>query len=256
MKGIGKKMVNINFMPDEYIQSSESNRINLLYLTLLTIVVVAFGCLVMIIKTRQQAYALEEKFINAKMDTVQQGITQSEEFHARRADMMKTAATTMELLEPVPRSVLLALLTNSLPPGASFLQLELIQKEPTIAASSQDKADSKYAAEKARKKAELKSDVSKEKLLETHISIEGIAPSDIQVATYLERLGRASLLDNVELVESKEYKINSRSTSAAAGKDNIGVNSAKTFRQFKLTAMLKKDVRLTKDDIAKMRAKL
>ncbi|MHC4114916.1 MAG: PilN domain-containing protein [Planctomycetota bacterium] len=249
-------MVNINFMPDEYVQSNESNRINLLYLILLAVVVMAFGCLVMAVKTRRHAYELEEKFINAKIATVQEGIMQSEEFHAKRADMMKTAATTMELLEPIPRSILLALLTNNLPSGVSFLQLELIQKEPKIPSSSKNKADSKYAAEKAKKKAESESSVSKEKLLETHISIEGIAPSDIQVATYLERLGRANLLDNVELVESKEYKIKSRSTSAAAGRGNSRVSDAKTFRQFKLTAMLKKNVRLTKDDITQMRAKL
>ncbi len=181
---------------------------------------------------------------------------QSEEFHTKRSDMMKTAAATIEFFEPIPRSILLALLTNSLPQGASFLQLELIQKEPKIPPPSQNTADSKYAAEKTKKEAELQTTVSKEKLLETHISIEGIAPSDLQVAAYLERLSRANLLDNVELVESKEYKINSQSAPAAAGTGNSRVNEAKTFRQFKLTAMLKKNVRLTKDDITQMRVKL
>ncbi|MHC4708512.1 MAG: PilN domain-containing protein, partial [Planctomycetota bacterium] len=68
--------------------------------------------------------------------------------------------------------------------------------------------------------------------------IEGTAPSDLQVAAYIERLSISSLLDNVALVESKECKI----------EDD-------TFRQFKLTAMLRKDVHLTKEDVERIRGK-
>jgi hypothetical protein len=63
-----------------------------------------------------------------------------------------------------------------------------------------------------------------------------MAPSDLQVASYIERLSNSTLMHNVALVESKEHKI-----------DN-GI-----FRQFKLTAMLKNDVHLTKDDVESIR---
>lgn len=75
-------------------------------------------------------------------------------------------------------------------------------------------------------------------MLETHIEIEGIAPSDLQVASYIERLSNSSLLDNVALVESKEHKVEDS-----------------TFRQFKLTAMLTNDVHLTRDDVETIRVK-
>lgn len=74
--------------------------------------------------------------------------------------------------------------------------------------------------------------------METHINIEGMAPSDLQVAAYIERLSNSTLLNSVALVESKEYKVN----------DTI-------FRQFKLTAQLRKDIYLTKDDVDRIRAK-
>ena len=77
-----------------------------------------------------------------------------------------------------------------------------------------------------------------EKLLETHISIVGTAPSDLQVAAYIERLSNSSLLDNVALVESVECKVEEN-----------------TFRKFKLTAMLRKDVHLTTDNIEGIRDK-
>jgi len=63
-----------------------------------------------------------------------------------------------------------------------------------------------------------------------------MAPSDFEVADYMKRLSNSSLLDNVALVESKEYKIEDS-----------------TFRRLKLTAMLGKDVHLTKEDVKKIR---
>jgi hypothetical protein len=54
----------------------------------------------------------------------------------------------------------------------------------------------------------------------------------------MERMTNSSILDNVELVESKEYKV-----------------EGNTLRQFKLRAMLKKDVHLTKEDVEIIRSK-
>ena len=70
------------------------------------------------------------------------------------------------------------------------------------------------------------------------MEIEGIAPSDLQVAAYIEHLGNSLLLDNVALVESKEKKIEDTN-----------------FRHFKLTAMLSKEVHLTKEDVDHIRTK-
>ena len=59
-----------------------------------------------------------------------------------------------------------------------------------------------------------------------------MAPSDLQVAAYIEHLSISDLLDKVALVESKEYKIDDT-----------------TFRQFKLKATLRKEVHLTAEDV-------
>ena len=148
---------------------------------------------------------------------------------------MKTALTTAELLEPVPRSILLASLTNNLPIGVSLTKVSMIQKEPKR--TNKTTLTSKYkAAQASQDEADQK--LSPEQLLETHINIGGMAPTDLQVASYIERLTKSSLLDNVALVESKELKIDDA-----------------TFRQFKLTAMLRENVLLTKDDVERIRDK-
>lgn len=234
-------MANINFVPDDYVQDNESRRTNLVYLVLFAIVMTALGGSFVAIKLRQRACSTNEKLVNERMAEIREVINQFEQLQEKRREMMKTALTTAELLEPVPRSVLLASLTNSLPSGVSLVKLNLIQKKtkensrttPTTRSSKYQAAQSKIATAKENVQ---QADENPEKLLETHISIGGTAPSDLQVASYIERLSETSILDQVALVESKECKIEEN-----------------TFREFKLTAMLRKDVHLTKDDVETIR---
>lgn len=226
-------MVNINFVPDDYAQSNESRRTNLIYLVLFAVVMIALGGSFVSIKIRQRACYTSEEMINARMTEIREAIKQFEELQTRKREMMKTALTTAELLEPVPRSILLASLTNNLPPGVSLSEVKLVQKKskrnPAVAKTSKFQA---AQAQKADSQSQSSAPENPEKLLETHIDIGGLAPSDLQVASYIEQLSNSSLLDNVALVESKEFKL-----------------PDSTLRQFKLSAMLRKNVHLTKEDI-------
>ena len=241
-------MVNINFVPDDYTQNNESRRTNLIYLVLFAVVMTALGGSFVSIKIRQRACRTSEELINARMTEIQEAIKQFEQLQTRKREMMKTALTTAELLEPVPRSILLASLTNNLPPGVSLSEVNLIQKQSKHRTTAPK--TSKYQAAQAQKTAsrsngsqqtaqsQANEPENPEKLLETQINIGGIAPSDLQVASYIKQLSNSSLLDNVALIESKEYKL----------QDN-------SVRQFKLSAMLRKNIHLTKDDIEGIKSK-
>jgi hypothetical protein len=203
---------------------------------------IALGGSFVSIKIRQRACYTSEELINSRMTEVKEAINQFEELQARKRDMMKTAITTMELLEPVPRSILLASLTNNLPEGVSLSEVDLIQKQmkqnPTVARTSkfQSTQGQNTNGSQQNGKSQNKASENPEKFLETYINIGGVAPSDLQVASYIEHLSSSILLDNVALVESKEFKI----------EDN-------TLRQFKLSAMLRKNVQLSKEDIEEIK---
>ncbi len=229
-------MLNINFVPDDYIQNNEFRRTNLMYIVLFAVVMAVLGGSFTAIKVRQRAIDIKERLVNEKMTKAKESINQFEQLQADRKVMLKTALTTAELLEPVPRSVLLASLTNNLPAGMSLLKLNLVQKEPKK--TFRTEPASRYAAEQAQKSPEAAVQESPEKSLETCISIEGVAPSDLEVSAYMNRLNNSLMVDNVALVESKEYKIEDA-----------------TFRQFKLTAMLKKNIHLSKEDIGKIKVR-
>lgn len=228
-------MSNINFVPDDYIQSNESRRANLMCLVLFSVVIAALGLSSIAIRIRQRSCEAQESLVNTKMAQMESSIKKFEELQTKRKEMMQTALMTAELLETVPRSVLLASLTNNLPPGVSLVKLGMIQKE---ASSAGRRTPGKYEAARRKGGSGASARLSPEQQLETRMEIEGIAPSDLQVAAYIEHLSNSLLLDNVALVESKEKKVDDT-----------------TVRLFRLTAMLSPEVHLTKEDVNQIRIK-
>jgi hypothetical protein len=64
-----------------------------------------------------------------------------------------------------------------------------------------------------------------------------MAPSDIEVASYIARLNMDVLVENVALIQSKEYTIDKSQ-----------------FREFRLRAKLKSNIQLTRETIDKIRS--
>ncbi len=235
-------MININFVPDDYVQKKESMRANTFYLVLFLVAMTALAGTFGVIKIRQKATLNEQIAVSKRMDEAKKSIAQLEELQNKKKLMMKNVLLTAQLVEPVPRSIILAALTNNLPAGASLKVVEMAQRLPAAqapapAASTAAAQGSKY--DSAKKKAAANDPKeSPEKLLETQIILEGIAPSDIEVAQYIERLTNSILFDKVALVQSKESTID---------KD--------VLREFKLTAMIKNDVRLSEEDIQNLKVR-
>ena len=84
-------MLNINFVPDDYIQDSESRRTNIMYLVLFALVMaglaVAFGA----IKISQHTVAVKERMISQRLTKANESIQQFEQLQKKRNEMMKTA---------------------------------------------------------------------------------------------------------------------------------------------------------------------
>jgi len=218
----------INFVPDDYVQQRRASRSNVLYLMLLLAMLGAIGITFGFIKMRQRAVQTELAQLNSRMAEAQQQIAQLEELKTKSQTMMKTMVMTAELLEAVPRSIILASLTNNLPSGVSLLDFGLQEKETQIYKSAaKNTTSSRYSKANATAAAG-----EPQKTVSTNLQIKGIAPSDIQVAGFISRLNDAILFDDVSLVESKEIEI-----------EKI------KYRQFQLKAVIRPDLALTKENI-------
>lgn len=226
-------MATINFVPDDYVQQRHASRANVLYLMLLMAMLGAIGITFGFIKMRQRAVQTELVQLNERMAKAQQQIAQLEDLKEKSKTMMKTMVMTAELLEPVPRSIVLASLTNDLPSGVSLLEFGLEEKETQIVRSaSKSSGGSQYK----NKSATASAPAEPQKNVSTNLQIKGIAPSDIQVAGFIANLSNSILFDQVSLVESKEVEI-----------EKI------KYREFRLSAMIKPNLVLTKEDIDSIR---
>ena len=221
-------MSRVDFVPDEYVQQRESGRANFMYLLLFGALMCGIGVTFSIIKMRQKAVGTELMAVNARMSQASEQIKQLEKLKTTGKDVMRTMVMTSELVERVPRSIVLACLTNNLPTGVSLLQFKLEEKE--IKQSTQPAKSAAAAAAAAAQ--------PPKKQVQTLIDIAGIAPSDIGVANYIARLSESTLLSRVALIESKERKI-----------EDV------KFREFKLRAYIKGDMLLSKEDVSNIRKK-
>jgi Tfp pilus assembly protein PilN len=228
-------MAMINLVPDDYVQQRRASRANVLYLMLLLAMLGAIGITFGFIKMRQRAVQSELAQLNQRMAEAQQQIAQLEELKTKSQTMMKTMVMTAELLEPVPRSIILASLTNNLPSGVSLIDFGLQEKETKVYRSASNQATSRYNKSNAAAKAET---TEPQKTVMTNLEIKGIAPSDIQVAGFISNLNDAILFDEVSLVESKEVEI-----------EDV------KYREFRLKAVIQPDLALTKETIDEIREK-
>jgi hypothetical protein len=216
------KVPRIDLVPEDYIQRKELHRANFFYLGLLAVMAIAMLGTFAIIKVRQKAVRKEAKAVDERMAIVEQSIKQLEDLRNRREEMLKTALLSAELIEPVPRSLVIAFLTNALPEGVSLTRIQIAQKEQQA-----PKGSNQYKA--AKKSAQSKQNVQE---FITELQIEGLAVSDIGVADYIASLSKIKLLENVCLVHSMQKEIDST-----------------TYRRFKLTAQLGKNLIITGKDV-------
>jgi Tfp pilus assembly protein PilN len=233
-------MINVNLVPEEYIQNNESRRTNFLYIGLLLIVTASLAAVYITLTVQYRRSVAKEDILNSQMAKKKEQIRQVEQLQEKRNVMWKTALTTTNLIEPVSKSVVLASLINKLPANVSFIKLDiaqkLVEKEPVINVTNSTE-NNKYQQEIAKKLKASQQPVA-EKVLETGITIEGTAPSDLDLAHYIENLLGSSLFTNIALVESKEFKL---------------LDS--TFRQFKVTAKLCDNIHLDDEKIEKIKFK-
>jgi hypothetical protein len=160
-----------------------------------------------------------------------------EQLQARGKSMMKTASITMDLPDLVPKTIILACLTNNLPEGVSLLDLKITDKV-VVPDVTGKKSQTQYKAASNAIFDSAKKEVRPAKLVDTNIDIIGIAPSDIEVAKYIAAIGNSFLLNSVGLVESKEHKV-----------DKI------KFRRFKLQAVMNRRTKLTSSEVEQLKAK-
>lgn len=213
--GFGRKSTSTSdrsFLPEEYLQRRAERRTNALALALFSVVTV--GVIGAFLVTSQQWRDVKryQEAINVRYAQAAKDIEQLKTLEEQKSSLLQKAELTTALIDRVPKSILLAELTNRMPLDVTLLELEV--KSTRLADSSgADAADPKKGKkdEKAGKAARnAKGDAKEVKTFvapprfKTKLAITGVTITHNSVADFVAALQQCALINSVELKFSEK----------------------------------------------------
>lgn len=225
-------MTKIDFLPDDYIEKRAQRHTNFVCLIVFVLVTIGLGAGFFVLERRQGHLEAEVAKINAEMLKAGEALEQLEVLEKQKKQMMQKASISAALMEPVPRTLLIATVTNALPSGTSLVEYKLKTKEHIANAGTATHNNRKKR--NAGKKPEKDDTPTAPPKYETTIELTGIAPTDLEVSALIGKLSKSLLLGQVNLTSSQEHKL-----------DDGGV----VVRYFKLALELDSKARASQDDV-------
>jgi hypothetical protein len=200
----------LSFLPDDYLERKAQRRSNALCAGLFLIVMLGMGSAFALTERSLRGIEGEYEKVEKEFTDAAGQIKQVEQMQDKQRRMAHQADLTASLLEKVPRSYLVAEVTNSMPPGVSLLDFALDRKVKSVAVSeTQQAAFQKKAKTAADKKAAAAAAAAapkgQPKSLDVTLKISGVSDNDVLVAQFINRLGRSRVLRDVNLVISEEF---------------------------------------------------
>jgi Tfp pilus assembly protein PilN len=204
----------LSFLPEDYVERRIQRRTNIICLSLFGVVLTAVVAAYFVSSGERDAAIAEQKRLTAAFDEAAKRISELEQLQSSKTDLLRKARVTASLIEPVPRSNLLADLTNRMPASASFIELEMKSTkivQPKVGVANTSLGAAQRAAAKANGAAGANGEPQQPEPeapeYRTSVTLIGMAPTDIQVAQYMASLARSPLLREVDLVYSEETKV-------------------------------------------------
>ena len=203
----------LSFLPDDYLARKAQRRANARCAILFILTMGGIGAAFTISEKATKKVDTEYSKIDQEYLGEAKRIEQVRQMEEKQKRMKQQADLTASLLEKVPRSFVLAELTNALPQGVFLLDFSLESKGKKSAASADQAAGpqlteyekKKLAREAAKKGTPTTPTAPQPKIYDVYLKVSGIADTDVQVAQYLSRLSRSKLLKDVNLLVSEEY---------------------------------------------------
>lgn len=201
----------VSFLPEDYVARRVEMRTNVICLSLFGVVLIAVVGAYLVTSGQRASVIKKQQEINVSFADAAKRIQQLDELQKQKKDLLRKAQVTATLVEPVPRSNLLAELINRMPKAVTLQELELKSKKVATASSlTSTNAGSALSAAAAKP-----GDPNKKKdappievpRYEVTLTLIGVAPTDIQVAQYMAALARCQLLDDINLVYSEESRM-------------------------------------------------
>ncbi|MFW6155330.1 MAG: PilN domain-containing protein [Planctomycetota bacterium] len=214
----------INLLPQDYQQQRSRRRTDILCAVLFVLVMIGVGAAAVHSAGTATSIRKAREEINEDYRAAAESIRQIQQLESVKQDVIDRANMAASLLERVPRSYLLACLTNALPDGASMTEVSL-ETSTIRRAAPKEKPKTKFQVRQANR-----SDHQEDRprptqpILEVSLLVTGLAETDEQVAQFISTVQSDTLFGSVELVFSEQVP-----------------DEAEVLRRFQVTMVLDRD---------------
>jgi Tfp pilus assembly protein PilO len=197
----------MSFLPEDYLEGRIAQRTNIICLTLFVIVMGGVVAAWFVTDRQRSDVKRLQAQVNQQFEDAARKLEQVEKLQQQKAQMLRKADITSALVEKLPRSRVLAELTNTMPASLSLLEFELdtkvVSARPRALTAMQD-ARRRAAVKQAAEQEEPEVVVPE---TEVNLSLVGVAPSDVDVAKYIASLTSHVMFEDVTLKFSEQTKI-------------------------------------------------
>jgi Tfp pilus assembly protein PilN len=196
----------LNFLPQDYLTKRGRRQANLVCVVIGGGAVLLAAAVTGLTLLRAAGTAWTRALLDRQYAEASKQIDQLKELEVRKEGLLHKVELSTDLLERVPRSRIVAHLTNALPPNTSIQVLTMATKEVKGKPAKAAEAGPKAGAAKDRKRpAPAAPPPEKAKTAEVQFRLDGLAETDVAVAEYISRLGGDPLFQHVNLQFSEEF---------------------------------------------------
>jgi hypothetical protein len=192
-------MGRVDFLPEDYVQAKRRTRANLLCFGLFVVVMLAIVWAFVVNQQQDARVAELADEVNERIAAESRKLHHMKELNRKKRAMLEKARVTEQLLQRVPRSLILAELTNAMPKQCSWLKWELKttrQRKQTVRRRV-TRLQARLMARQAAGQPQPK---------EVKLTIEGLSPTDLEVSSFMGAVKKCPLFENVALVSTEEHK--------------------------------------------------
>ena len=203
-------MSTMNLLPKDYQQQRSRQRANILCMILFVLVMIGVGIAAWVGESNADAMRQANEEVSQEYRLAAESVAQIRRLEAQKKQVIAKAKMAAELLERVPRSYLLACLTNALPEGASLTRVSLktrIVKAAQPAPKPKTKFRARASRSGSRQQGEGEDAAPERPKLQVSLEVTGLARTDVEVAQFISNMQDNPLLRSVELVYSLEKQI-------------------------------------------------
>jgi len=196
----------LSFLPDDYLARKAQRRTNIFCGVLFTVVMTAIGVTFSITEKKVRQVERQHDVVEADYAEAAKRIEQVQQLQAKQRQMAHQAELTSSLLEKVPRSFVLAEITNALPAGVSLVDFAMDSKVHQGAAPPPKQGFETKAFTPGQTPPKTEP-VMEAKTYDVTMKLTGLATTDVQVAQFISKLSSSSLFRDVNLVVTEVYQL-------------------------------------------------